>query len=316
MASEALQKFAEDLKLAREAKGISILQISSRTKIDPKFLTAIENAEFDVLPELYVKAFIKSFAQTIDLNPKEVIQKFENAKSGITEKPLSVVKEKVKEELISEEQLDTKKAEVVLEAIGDQNIVQQTKEYASKLDLNANAIEETKKTFLKANSNKIIGAFVLLIALIVMYFALIYESSPDIIINSQEDKNSNNLERYEVNKAENPVILDSLTSSSQEELSDSLRLRIQNSGQVWIKVLCDGRIVQQGTLKKDSTLNFRAKNQFGISVGNAGAVKLFYNDKPVKNVGNPGEIRNITITPDTIRYLTIRRNETKPSKRN
>lgn len=316
MASEALQKFAEDLKSAREAKGISILQISSRTKIDPKFLTAIENAEYDVLPEIYVKAFIKSFAQTIDLNPKEIIQKFENAKSGITEKQPIVVKETVKAVISSKEQIETKKTEAESDTISEQNIVQQTKEYDSSLDLITKPIVETQKTFLQKNSNTIFGVLILIIALFIMYFALIHESSPDIITNTQEEVYSDNSQRFEVNKPEIALVKDSITNSAFTEITDSLRLRIQNSSQVWVKVLSDGKIVQQGIIKRDSTLNFKAKKQFGISVGNAGAVKLFYNDKPVKNVGKPGEIRNITITQDTIRYLTIRRDETKPPKTN
>ncbi|KAF0139643.1 MAG: transcriptional regulator XRE family [Stygiobacter sp.] len=95
MASETLQKFAEELRVTREAKEISILQISNRTKIDPKFLNAIENADFDILPELYVRAFIKEFAQTIDLNPKETIQKYELAKTGKTENALNATAEQI-----------------------------------------------------------------------------------------------------------------------------------------------------------------------------------------------------------------------------
>lgn len=316
MASESLQKFADELRTAREAKGISILQISTRTKIDPKFLAAIENADFDILPELYVRAFIKEFAQTIELNPKEVIQKFENAKSGFTEKPPVVVKEQAVQPIVPKEQIEIQKKESEIEVNADQIAVQQTKKFGTTRDLQGASTNEAPKSFVQANLNIVVGVLVLIVAAIVFYFALFYESSPEIITDQQEQSLFSNTERFEVKKEDPPVVTpDSLSSVTQPE-SNYLRLKVQNTGQVWIKVLSDGKIVQQGIVKKDSTLNFKAKKQFGISVGNAGAVKLFYNDKPVKNVGRVGEIRNITITPDTTRYITIQRNEKKSSSTN
>ena len=48
MATEALKKFADELKTAREVKEISLLQVSAKTKIDLKFLQAMEDANFDI----------------------------------------------------------------------------------------------------------------------------------------------------------------------------------------------------------------------------------------------------------------------------
>lgn len=316
MASEALQKFADELRAAREAKGISILQISTRTKIDPKFLTAIENADFDILPELYVRAFIKEFALTIDLNPKEVIQKFDSAKSGFTEKPQVVVKEQSFQPILPKEQVEIQNKRSEVNSAAEQSVSQQSKEFGTTHDLQSVSTNEAPKSFVQTNLNIVVGVLVLIVAAIVFYFALFYESSPEIITDQQEQSLSSNAERFEVKKEDQPVVTpDSLPLVTQLK-TDDLRLKVQNTGQVWIKVLSDGKIVQQGVVKKDSILNFTAKKQFGISVGNAGAVKLFFNDKPVKNVGRVGEIRNITITPDTIRYLTIQRNEKKPSNPN
>lgn len=316
MASEALQKFADELRAAREAKGISILQISTRTKIDPKFLTAIENADFDILPELYVRAFIKEFALTIDLNPKEVIQKFDSAKSGFTEKPQVVVKEQSVQPILPKEQVEIQNKRSEVNSAAEQSVSQQSKEFGTTHDFQSVSTNEAPKSFVQTNLNIVVGVLVLIVAAIVFYFALFYESSPEIITDQQEQSLSSNAERFEVKKEDQPVVTpDSLPPVTQLK-TDDLRLKVQNTGQVWIKVLSDGKIVQQGVVKKDSILNFTAKKQFGISVGNAGAVKLFFNDKPVKNVGRVGEIRNITITPDTIRYLTIQRNEKKPSNPN
>lgn len=305
MASETLQKFAEELRTAREAKGISILQIHSRTKIDPKFLSAIENAEFEILPELYVRAFIKEFAQTIDLNPKEVIQKFDIAKAGLTEKA------SVKESTVQSVQTPEQGTEKILEhekRTTDEFSAQQPKEVGPTHTIHTQLTDEQPKKLFYTNLNVIIGVIVLIVAAVVFYFALFYESSPEIIADQQEQTVSEKSERFEVTKPV-PAAVDSVPVAPI--ISDSLRLLVQNSEQVWVKVLSDGKIIKQGIVQKNTTLNFKAMKQFGISIGNAGVVKLFFNEKPVKNVGRLGEIRNITITPDTIRYLTIPRNEKK-----
>lgn len=309
MASETLQKFAEELRAAREAKGISILQIASRTKIDPKFLSAIENADFDILPELYVRAFIKEFAQTIDLNPKETIQKFDFAKSGQTEKPPVAEKEHTAPTIPAKEVEPEKKAEPESEKVVEVVEKQAQKEFDSSINAQTLSRDENPKSFFQINLNVIVGVAILIVAAIVFYFALFYESSPEIIADQQEQTVSESSERFEVKKPEQTAVQDSLPLTPV--ISDSLRLSVQNSEQVWIKVRCDGKLVQEGVVQKSSTMNFKATKQFGVSIGNAGVVKLFLNEKPIKNVGRIGEIRNIIITPDTIRYLTIPRNEKK-----
>lgn len=301
MASESLLKFAEELRLAREAKGISILQISSRTKIDPKFLSAIENGDFDILPELYVRAFIKEFAQTIDLNAKEIIQKFDYAKSGAPEK-ITITKEHI----TKPEVMDV--AKQVEESIPEKVVSQQAKQFDSVHDSSTTDKTETPKSLWVANINIMMGAAVLVVAALVFYFAFFYESAPEIIADSSEQSTTETATRFEVKKPELVPVQDTIATPM---VPDSLSLSVQNSGQVWVKVLCDGKIKQQGILKNSGEIKFKALKQFGISIGNAGLVKLFFNEKPVKNVGKLGEIRNITITPDTIRYLTIPRNEKK-----
>jgi len=324
MASEALRRFADDLKSARELKGISILQISLRTKIDSKFLTAIENAEFDILPDIYVRAFIKSYSQSIDLNPKEILQKFENAKTGITEQPPVVIIEPITTPALQQEEKPTGKFErkltnterLAAEANAAKVNTSFQKEFGAILEVSSKIVDEEKMSYVKKNLNIIIGVIVVLAALAVLYFTTSYESSPDIVTDQDQLSYQENSARFEVNKPETPISQDSISSKKQINTSTGLKLRVQNSGQVWIKVLCDGKIVHQGIVQKDSTLDFNAAKKFAVSVGNAGAVKLFFNDKLVPNVGKTGEIRNITMTPDTIRYLTIRRNETQPSNKN
>lgn len=67
----------EKLKSAREAKGLSIEDIEKATKIQSRYLTAIEKDEFDKLPgDFYVRAFIRQYAQVVGLDGKELLSDY------------------------------------------------------------------------------------------------------------------------------------------------------------------------------------------------------------------------------------------------
>ncbi|MFI5238055.1 MAG: helix-turn-helix domain-containing protein, partial [Ignavibacteriales bacterium] len=75
-------KFADKLRNARLKKGISLQQMSAKTRIDIKFLEAIDNGNLGFLPELYVKAFLKQYAKAVGLNEEETVRDYEDAKEG------------------------------------------------------------------------------------------------------------------------------------------------------------------------------------------------------------------------------------------
>lgn len=71
------EEFFTMLRAAREAKGVSLEDISRATLIDLKYLEAIERGEEYVLPAAYVRAFIREYAAAIGLDPTEVMNKFD-----------------------------------------------------------------------------------------------------------------------------------------------------------------------------------------------------------------------------------------------
>ncbi|WP_117148773.1 helix-turn-helix domain-containing protein [Paraliobacillus zengyii] len=67
------------LKEAREAKGLSLDDLQKKTKIQPRYLKAIEKGDFSVMPgNFYIRAFIKEYAVAVDLNPDEVLTEFKH----------------------------------------------------------------------------------------------------------------------------------------------------------------------------------------------------------------------------------------------
>lgn len=63
------------LKQARLEKGITLEQLQDTTKIRKRYLEAIEEEDFKVLPgTFYARAFIKSYAEAVGLDSDELIQ--------------------------------------------------------------------------------------------------------------------------------------------------------------------------------------------------------------------------------------------------
>jgi len=75
----ARQKFFEELRTARETKGIALEEISRTTLIDQKYLRAIEEGREDVLPAAYLRAFIREYATAIGLDPVVVMRQYDQA---------------------------------------------------------------------------------------------------------------------------------------------------------------------------------------------------------------------------------------------
>ena len=93
-----LDRFSEQLRKARLKKGASLQQIAAITRIDIKFLEALDNGNFGFLPDLYIKAFIKQYAKAVDLDEQETIKKYEDALAGKyieEEEPKSLLEQKV-----------------------------------------------------------------------------------------------------------------------------------------------------------------------------------------------------------------------------
>ncbi|MDF2536762.1 MAG: family transcriptional regulator [Bacillales bacterium] len=72
-----MENIGQVLRLAREEKGISLDQLQEKTKIQKRYLSAIENNEFGLLPgKFYVRAFIRLYADEVGINVEALLKEF------------------------------------------------------------------------------------------------------------------------------------------------------------------------------------------------------------------------------------------------
>ena len=67
----------KELKEIRLEKGIELKEISEKTKIRLDYLQSIEEGDFTVAPEPFLRAFLREYGEFVGVDPKLVILKYE-----------------------------------------------------------------------------------------------------------------------------------------------------------------------------------------------------------------------------------------------
>jgi cytoskeletal protein RodZ len=74
---EILEELGSRLRQCRNAQDLPIEEVAARTKIQARLLNAIEEGRLEQLPEpVYIKGFIKQFAEALGLNGSELASTF------------------------------------------------------------------------------------------------------------------------------------------------------------------------------------------------------------------------------------------------
>src|SRR6056297_2442809 len=80
-----MRKLGEKLRGARENKGVSTSEAARATKIKVQHIEALENEDFDKMAApIYVKGFIKLYAEYLELDPDELLDQYRGANAPLT----------------------------------------------------------------------------------------------------------------------------------------------------------------------------------------------------------------------------------------
>jgi len=78
--------FFNALKSHRESKDIEISEICEFTNIHPRYIEAIESGDFSVLPTVYMRLFLKAYANFIGADSAKTLEDFELHTTGKVQK--------------------------------------------------------------------------------------------------------------------------------------------------------------------------------------------------------------------------------------
>jgi cytoskeletal protein RodZ len=82
----------ESLREARMRARIDVAEIEAQTKIRAKYLRALENEEWDLLPgPTYVKSFLRTYAEALDLDAKLLVDEYKLRHERLSEVELQPI---------------------------------------------------------------------------------------------------------------------------------------------------------------------------------------------------------------------------------
>jgi cytoskeletal protein RodZ len=330
-----MKRFSENLKRVRESKGISIQDISKETRINPKFLEAIENGNYKVLPQTYVRAFIRAFAKHLGLNPNEVLEQYNQELSGkpsIESSPKSTSQQSPQQPIQAEprQPIEPQKTD---SSENDTNNIPKTKEInltpkievvlessksEEKTEANNKRFEFKDDSKLKEKSQKIkinlpvlIILFLLIITVgVIAIFYFPIQSPPKNEVKEQPFENvlKETMEKYNPQPKQDTLknaISDSLKDVNNQFPADSLTLSLLSDKDTWVNIQMDNNRFDRGRLTPNQQKVVRAKEKFIIIASRGKGIKVFLNNKYLGNLSNSDSLRSVSVTPEGIKNRKI-----------
>jgi cytoskeletal protein RodZ len=265
-----LKEFGTVLRQRREEKSISLADISAYTRINQKFLEAIEAGAFSVLPQTYIRAFLKEYADAIDFPSATVLEEFE----AITKK---------KHQGGPQPSKDQRPAPVPRQS-----------------DTPPGSHPLTP--FVRALRPVVYGAIIVIIAGL-MYFLMRTSAETaqttggeipfDRVIRETEAALPADTVRTYVAPPSTPP---------QRQTVDSLVLEMTTTDSLWLSITIDNARNEEYLFAPNRVRTWKAGERFDLTMGNAGGATFRLNGKDLGSLGRRGAVlRNRIISADLLR---------------
>lgn len=277
MQKDFLNKFSNELIEHRKKKGVTLEQISQSTKINIKFLKAIEEADFEIMPEVYIRAFIKSYAENIGLEPSDVLADFELAKKGKFNKTFE-------------------------EEIGDNFSLEDSSSTPSDSPTPESSFNDDELPSEHRNRKRqlLLIGIIVPILLVVSYFLFFQDEKVEAVEETpfSEVLENRKIEPQEIELNKPVVVLDS-----------TLNLRLEADDKCWVRVIIDSKDTSEYSFVNKSIKNFTAKNNFSLLIGNSGGIKIYLNNEQLEFGGRSGKVLSCDIDKNGVRISENKLNE-------
>jgi cytoskeletal protein RodZ len=266
------------LKEARAKKAVTLEEVHSRIKIHPRVLLLLEEEKFDKLPSpMFVKSFLRSYAEFLEVNPEDIIQQYEKRGEKPPEQVLYIkpAAEKDRPPFLDKNTLNAVVAVALLAAVfvGGFFVIRAGMAWFSK-EWSSWQKKDKPKGVKKTSSS-----------------------------GTQQPKSSRPAAPVE-STGKSDEWLRSVAMDNFPKISKNtpLDLQIRALDNVWIKVTCDGKVLFQSILKKGASESWKANDQVEVWTGNSSSMSLTLNRY---SLGSPGKgvIKRMVINREGVRIL-------------
>lgn len=280
-----MSTLGDTLRSAREKRSLTIDDVSARTKVRKPVVDAIENDRLDFLPGPYMKSFVKTYANFLNISKEEIDELLRQS-----------FNQPAKVNGSEEIQETTTPTQLTVEQMLERNSTNGT---SHSLDTKPSSVV-----------NKLVySGLSLAIVSLAYYFVVIKPAASEQTL----DYSSVGTTPLEINasQSETPIRGSDVTSTNPIAIAnapnDSLYLEAHTTDSVWISMVIDGQRSLQFTMEPNAYYRWSAGNLFKISLGNAGGVRFTLNGKPAEPLGPLGSVlRDVRVTHEGIICSNLR----------
>ncbi len=269
-----MRSFGEDLRSQREARGITLEDISASSRIPVHLLEAIERDEFDRLPGgLFNVSFVRQYASLVGLNEDEVVDRFAKACPTTSGDP---------------DRLPAFATPLAAEG-------EDRRAWAARFAEGLTDQLRRNSVLLSAG----LGGLGLVLLLLSVFYSPNESAQQADADSSYESARRVELEPRSVSpfpgrESDAPPAKPSVSSAKQ---AVALQVGLQVIDTVWVRATRDGRLAWEYTLRAGQKKLITAHESIALIVGNAGGVELTLNGQAVPPIGEKGQVRRVVFTP-------------------
>lgn len=279
----------ESLKSTREAKGISLEQAEEETKIRKRYLQALEDGEYDVIPgRVYAKGFLRNYANYLGLNQEEIMLEYKLLSMPAKEEYKKVDIEASINKRRSSQRSEKKAylitvliAVIAILTLVIYNFVYKNtpKNAGTKTKNHSEQIDTTKSP----DHQKPAG-------------------NQDSTTGTPGSPPAANQGAPASGQSGGPVNGQGSAGNGGSQTSDGVNVTLNGKDQVcWVRITVDGVIQFEGNINPGDAKTFTGKDKIKLRLGNAGAVEVMANGRSLGVLGPLGqpvtrEISNLNLT--------------------
>jgi cytoskeletal protein RodZ len=283
MSEESPVDFGTMFRQARERRGVSLQQVAAVTKISARVLDALERNDVSKLPGgIFSRAFVRSYAREIGLDPEMAIERFTAEfpdESGKEQLPSA----KEAEDIEAYES-GRRVATTVAQLLGLSIVVIAVVVFA----LNSRACPKSAATPPAASAPAAPAP--------APVTPLPATRRPPSAEEPAATPKETTAGAPPAQTPESPAG----RAGSTAQATAPIRLSIAAQAECWLMVKVDKDVVFERILRAGERLYYEASASVTLSAGNAGGLSLTINGKPARPLGTPGQIVTATITLDTL----------------
>ena len=273
--------FGARLRQAREARGISLREIATSTKISVSVLERLERNDVSKLPGgIFSRAFVRSYAQEIGLDPEETVREFLaafNEETVTVGTPPALRPQKDTEESTFESQ--QRMASTVLKLLLVSLPIGALLLYFSTRGGPAVPAEPpARPPATRTPPPRAPGPSA--------------DVVPGAVAGAPETRPATGVEPPAA-----PVPAPEAAVAQTAPADGSIRLEVAPTGTCWVSLTVDGTLVLARVMQPGERVVRRVATEAVVQVGDAGAFAFAVNGRPGRPLGGAGQVRTMRITP-------------------